>query len=38
MKAQVGLPDMKLPIQYALAYPERLKSDFSVLILLIIQV
>jgi 1-deoxy-D-xylulose-5-phosphate reductoisomerase len=28
MKAQMGLPDMKLPIQYALAYPVRLKSDF----------
>ncbi len=28
MKAQMGLPDMKLPIQYALAYPERLDSDF----------
>lgn len=28
MKAQLGLPDMKLPIQYALAYPERLKNDF----------
>ncbi len=28
MKAQMGLPDMKLPIQYAIAYPERLKSDF----------
>ena len=28
MKAQMGLPDMKLPIQYALAYPTRLKSDF----------
>lgn len=28
MKAQMGLPDMKLPIQYALAYPERLKSTF----------
>ncbi|WP_299825133.1 1-deoxy-D-xylulose-5-phosphate reductoisomerase [uncultured Pontibacter sp.] len=28
MKAQMGLPDMKLPIQYALAYPNRLKSDF----------
>ena len=28
MKAQMGLPDMKLPIQYALAYPERLKSNF----------
>jgi len=28
IKAQMGLPDMKLPIQYALSYPERLKSDF----------
>lgn len=28
IKAQMGLPDMKLPIQYALGYPERLKSDF----------
>ena len=28
MKAQMGLPDMKLPIQYALAYPQRLKSNF----------
>lgn len=28
MKAQMGLPDMKLPIQYALGYPERLKSSF----------
>ncbi len=28
MKAQMGLPDMKLPIQFALAFPERLKSDF----------
>lgn len=28
MKAQMGLPNMKLPIQYALAYPERLKNDF----------
>jgi 1-deoxy-D-xylulose-5-phosphate reductoisomerase len=28
MKAQMGLPDMKLPIQYALAYPNRLPSDF----------
>ncbi|MGZ4090853.1 MAG: 1-deoxy-D-xylulose-5-phosphate reductoisomerase [Bacteroidia bacterium] len=28
MKAQMGLPDMKLPIQYALAYPNRLKSNF----------
>lgn len=29
MKAQMGLPDMKLPIQYALAYPNRIKSDFK---------
>jgi 1-deoxy-D-xylulose-5-phosphate reductoisomerase len=28
IKAQLGLPDMKLPIQYALAYPMRLKNDF----------
>ena len=28
MKAQMGLPDMKLPIQYALAYPHRIVSDF----------
>jgi 1-deoxy-D-xylulose-5-phosphate reductoisomerase len=28
MKAQMGLPDMKLPIQYALGYPQRMKSDF----------
>jgi 1-deoxy-D-xylulose-5-phosphate reductoisomerase len=28
IKAQMGLPDMKLPIQYALAFPERLKSDY----------
>lgn len=28
MKAQMGLPDMKLPIQYALAYPTRLQNDF----------
>lgn len=27
MKAQMGLPDMRLPIQYALGYPERLKAD-----------
>lgn len=26
IKAQMGLPDMKLPIQYALGYPERLES------------
>lgn len=28
MKAQLGLPDMKLPIQYALAYPKRLAATF----------
>lgn len=28
MKAQMGLPDMKLPIQYALGYPQRLASNF----------
>lgn len=28
MKAQMGLPDMKLPIQYAMAYPQRISSDF----------
>jgi len=28
MKAQLGLPDMKLPIQFALGYPNRIKSDF----------
>jgi len=29
MKAQMGLPDMKLPIQYALNFPERLSSEFK---------
>lgn len=28
IKAQLGLPDMRLPIQYALGYPARLKSQF----------
>lgn len=28
MKAQMGLPDMKLPIQYAMTYPERFKTAF----------
>lgn len=28
MKAQMGLPDMKLPIQYAMAYPQRIASSF----------
>ena len=26
--AQLGLPDMKLPIQYAFAYPQRLKNNY----------
>lgn len=29
MKAQMGLPDMKLPILYALNFPHRLKTDFK---------
>jgi len=29
IKAQMGLPDMKLPIHYALAYPSRLKTDYE---------
>ncbi len=29
IKAQLGLPDMKLPIQYALGFPERLKNSFK---------
>ena len=28
VKAQLGAPDMRLPIQYALTYPERMASDF----------
>ncbi len=28
MKAQMGLPDMKLPIQYAIGFPERIKNSF----------
>lgn len=28
MKAQMGLPDMKLPIQYAMAYPQRIDNSF----------
>jgi 1-deoxy-D-xylulose-5-phosphate reductoisomerase len=28
IKAQMGLPDMRLPIQFAIAYPQRLASDF----------
>jgi 1-deoxy-D-xylulose-5-phosphate reductoisomerase len=28
VKAQMGMPDMKLPIQYALGFPNRVKNDF----------
>jgi 1-deoxy-D-xylulose-5-phosphate reductoisomerase len=28
MKAQMGLPDMKLPIQYALGFPSRIKNEY----------
>ena len=28
IKAQLGLPDMKLPIQFALGYPNRMKANF----------
>ncbi len=28
MKAQMGLPDMKLPIQYAMSYPDRVANNF----------
>ena len=28
IKAQMGLPDMKLPIQYAMAFPQRIGNDF----------
>jgi 1-deoxy-D-xylulose-5-phosphate reductoisomerase len=28
LKAQLGLPDMKLPIQYALGYPQRLRTEW----------
>jgi 1-deoxy-D-xylulose-5-phosphate reductoisomerase len=28
IKAQMGLPDMKLPIQYAMAFPQRLQNEF----------
>jgi 1-deoxy-D-xylulose-5-phosphate reductoisomerase len=29
IKAQMGLPDMKLPIQHALTYPNRIRNDFK---------
>ena len=28
IKAQMGLPDMKLPIQYALSFPKRIPNQF----------
>lgn len=28
IKAQLGMPDMRIPIQYAFSYPDRLRSDF----------
>lgn len=28
IKAQMGLPDMKLPIQYALGFPKRIRNNF----------
>lgn len=28
IKGQMGLPDMKLPIQYAMAYPQRIQNNF----------
>jgi 1-deoxy-D-xylulose-5-phosphate reductoisomerase len=28
LKAQMGLPDMKLPIQYAMAFPQRIPNSF----------
>ena len=29
LKAQLGLPDMKLPIQYAMGFPQRIKNNFT---------
>lgn len=29
IKSQMGMPDMKLPIQYALAYPQRIPNNFQ---------
>ena len=29
MKAQMGLPDMKIPIQFAMTYPDRIYNDFK---------
>ncbi len=37
VKAQLGVPDMRLPIQYAFSYPQRLKASFDRLDLFKIQ-
>lgn len=37
VKAQLGMPDMKIPIQYAITYPDRIKSDFPRLDLSVIK-
>jgi len=37
VKAQLGVPDMRLPIQYAITYPERIGSDFPKLDLSILK-
>ena len=37
VKAQLGVPDMRLPIQYAFSYPDRLKASFDRLDLFQIQ-
>ena len=29
VKAQLGMPDMRLPIQYAFSYPDRISSSFD---------
>lgn len=37
IKAQLGVPDMRLPIQYAFSYPDRLKASFDRLDLFQVQ-
>ncbi len=37
VKAQLGMPDMKIPIQYALTYPDRISSDYPRLDLSILK-
>lgn len=37
VKAQLGVPDMRLPIQYAFSYPDRLKASFDRLDLFQVQ-